>query len=391
MSVSVHVVAANRTPMGSLGGSLSTLTAAQLGAASIKHLLSSTGVDGHAIDEVYMGNVLSAGVGQAPARQAVLYAGLPNTVPTTTVNKVCGSGMKSVMLGASDILNGNADLVVSGGMESMSKAPYMLPNARSGMRMGHGEVVDHMFFDGLQDAYTGSLMGVYAQITSNTRSLSREKMDDFALASLFKAKQAQQEGSFNNEIVPVEVKNRKGSILVNEDEQPGLARPEKVRELRPAFDKQGTITAANASSISDGASGLLLASDVAIQKHGLQSIAEIKGFASFGCRPEDFTLAPVGAVQKLLAKLDWSIDSVDLFEMNEAFAMVPLLAMADLSIPEHKVNVNGGACALGHPLGSSGSRILVTLIYALKQRGLSRGIATLCIGGGEATAIAVEV
>lgn len=391
MSDSVYVVAANRTPMGSLGGSLSGLTAAQLGAASIKQLITSTALDAQAIDEVYMGNVLSAGVGQAPARQAALYAGLPNSVPTTTVNKVCGSGMKSVMLGASNIANGEADLVVAGGMESMSNAPYMLPKARSGMRMGHGEVIDHMFLDGLQDAYTGSLMGVYAQQTSDARNLTRESMDDFALSSLFKAKQAQQDGNFSQEIVPVEVKHRKGSVLVNEDEQPGLARPEKVRELRPAFAKQGTITAANASSISDGASALLLASATALAEHDLQPLAQIKGMASFGCRPEDFTLAPVGAVEKLLNKLNWSVDSVDLFEMNEAFAMVPILAMADLSIPEEKVNVHGGACALGHPLGSSGSRIIVTLIHALKQRGLSRGIATLCIGGGESTAIAVEV
>jgi acetyl-CoA C-acetyltransferase len=391
MTNAIYIVAAKRTPMGSFNGKLSSLSAPQLGALCLREMIQANNLNGDYIDEVYMGNVLSAGLGQAPARQASLLAEIPNSVPTTTLNKVCGSGMKAVMLGASDILHNGANLVACGGMESMSRAPYMLPKGRFGMRMGHGEILDHMFIDGLQDAYSGALMGAYAQQMADTRNLSRGAMDDFTLESLTRARHAQERGDFHAELFPVEITAKKTIELIIEDEPPKLARPEKIRQLKPAFSKQGTVTAANASSIADGASGLLLASSKAIDMHNLDVLAEIKGYASYACKPEDFTIAPVGAVLKLISSLNWHIEDVDLFEMNEAFALVPMLAMSDLNIPHTKVNIRGGACALGHPLGSSGSRIIVTLIHALRDKGLKRGIATLCIGGGEATAIAIEI
>ncbi|BCV36148.1 acetyl-CoA acetyltransferase [Shewanella algae] len=387
----IVIVAAKRTAMGGFQGCLSTVPSPQLAASSIKALMETTGVKGEQVDEVLMGCVLPAGLGQAPARQAVLGAGLPQSVGATTVNKVCGSGMKTVMLAHDLIKAGSANIVIAGGMESMSQAPYLLDKARGGMRMGHGKVLDHMFLDGLEDAYTGGAMGTFAQKTADDFGLTREAMDAFALSSLEKANAAITSGAFKEEIVPVTVSSRRGDTLIDTDEQPGNARPDKIPALRPAFAKDGTITAANSSSISDGAASLMLMSREQAENLGLAVMATIKGHATHSQEPAMFTTAPVGAMQKLLAQTGWSKDEVDLFEINEAFAMVTMLAISELGLDAAKVNVNGGACALGHPIGCSGARLLVTLIHALKARGLKRGMASLCIGGGEATAMAIEI
>ncbi|MBO2700137.1 thiolase family protein [Shewanella algae] len=387
----IVIVAAKRTAMGGFQGCLSTVPSPQLAASSIKALMETTGVKGEQVDEVLMGCVLPAGLGQAPARQAVLGAGLPQSVGATTVNKVCGSGMKTVMLAHDLIKAGSANIVIAGGMESMSRAPYLLDKARGGMRMGHGKVLDHMFLDGLEDAYTGGAMGTFAQKTADDFGLTREAMDAFALSSLEKANAAITSGAFKEEIVPVTVSSRRGDTLIDTDEQPGNARPDKIPALRPAFAKDGTITAANSSSISDGAASLMLMSREQAENLGLAVMATIKGHATHSQEPAMFTTAPVGAMQKLLAQTGWSKDEVDLFEINEAFAMVTMLAISELGLDAAKVNVNGGACALGHPIGCSGARLLVTLIHALKARGLKRGMASLCIGGGEATAMAIEI
>ncbi|TNI88739.1 thiolase family protein [Aeromonas sobria] len=384
----IVIVAAKRTPMGAFQGALTAMTAPELGACAIAAALTQSGLDPAQIDEGFMGNVLAAGMGQAPARQALLKAGLPASVPATTVNKVCGSGMKAVMLAADSIRLGDNRVVVAGGMESMSRAPYLLENARSGFRMGHQQVLDHLFLDGLQDAYDGQLMGVHAQHSADHAGLTRSAMDAFALASLQRARQAQQAGSFAMELAPC---YRDGQLLLAEDEQPGKGRPDKIPTLKPAFGKGGTITAANSSSISDGAAALILMDSATARARQIPVLARIVGYQSHAALPAEFTSAPIGAISRLLERLAWSVDEVDLFEINEAFAMVTMLAMSGCGIPHHKVNVHGGACALGHPLGASGARILVTLITALRQGGLRRGVATLCIGGGEATAIAVEV
>jgi acetyl-CoA C-acetyltransferase len=379
MPDTIIIAGAARTPMGGFQGDFAGVTVPELGAVAIRAVL-----NGQVPDEVIMGCVLPAGQGQAPARQATLGAGLPVSVPATTVNKMCGSGMKAVMLACDAIAAGSAETVVAGGMESMSNAPYLLPKARSGMRMGHGEVKDHMFLDGLEDAYDkGRLMGSFAEEAATHYQFTRQMQDDYALASLDRALKA----DFSTEITPVETKA--GQITT--DEQPAKARPEKIPTLKSAFAKDGTVTAANASSISDGAAALLLVSASVAEAKGLAPIAHIMGHASHAEEPKWFSRAPVGAIKKLLEKIGWTIDEVDLFEVNEAFAVVALIAMHDLGIPHDKLNVHGGACALGHPIGASGARILVTLINALKQRGLKRGVAAVCIGGGEATAVAVEL
>ncbi|UNB60522.1 thiolase family protein [Aeromonas hydrophila] len=384
----IVIVAAKRTPMGAFQGALANLTAPELGACAIAAAMAEVGLRGEQIDEAYLGNVLSAGVGQAPARQAVLKAGLPDSIPCTTVNKVCGSGMKAVMLAADGLRLGDTKVVISGGMESMSRAPYLLDKARSGFRMGHQSVLDHMFLDGLQDAYEGQLMGHYAQLSADRAGLTRADMDAFAIASLERALAAQRSGAFAAELAPVMVGD---TLLLAEDEQPAKARPEKIPQLKPAFSKTGTITAANASSISDGAAALILMRGETAAQLGLPVLARLVGYQSHAALPAEFTSAPIGAIKGLLAKVGWRVEEVDLFEVNEAFAMVSLLAMAGCQLPHDKVNVNGGACALGHPLGASGARILVTLIHALRERGLKRGVASLCIGGGEATAVAIEL
>ena len=378
----IVIAGAARTPMGGFQGDFAGVTAPELGAAAIKAALNGLAPD--AVDETIMGCVLPAGLGQAPARQAALGAGLPVSVPATTVNKMSGSGMKAAMLGFDALASGSADIVIAGGMESMSNAPYLLPKARAGMRMGHGEVKDSMFLDGLEDAYDkGRLMGSFAEEAATHYQFTRAMQDDYALASLSRALAA----DFSAEITPVTTKA--GSIT--RDEQPGKARPEKIPTLKPAFAKDGTVTAANASSISDGAAALLMTRASVAQSQGLTPLARIVGHASHAEEPSWFARAPVGAITKLLAKVGWTVDDVDLFEVNEAFAVVALIAMHDLRIPHDKMNVHGGACALGHPIGASGARIIVTLIHALKQRGLKRGIAGVCIGGGEATAVAVEL
>ncbi|MCS6099226.1 thiolase family protein [Shewanella baltica] len=387
----IVIVAAKRTPMGGFQGNLSSVASPMLAATAIKGLLAETQLASEHVDEVLMGCVLPAGLGQAPARQATLGAGLPLSVGATTVNKVCGSGMKTVMLAHDLIKAGSAKVVIAGGMESMSQAPYLLDKARGGMRMGHGKVLDHMFLDGLEDAYTGGAMGTFAQKTADEFGITREQMDAFALSSLEKANAAINSGAFKTEITPVTVSDRRGDVTIDTDEQPGNARPEKIPTLRPAFTKDGTITAANSSSISDGAAALMLTSRGEADRLGLTVLATIKGHTTHAQEPSLFTTAPVGAMAKLLANVGWSTDEVDLFEINEAFAMVTMLAVSELGLDIAKVNVNGGACALGHPIGCSGSRLLVTLIHALKARGLKRGVASLCIGGGEATAMAIEV
>ena len=387
----VVILSARRTPVGAFQGALTTLTAPQLGAVAIKAALADSGVNAADVDEVIMGCVLSAGLGQAPARQAALGAGLPTSTPSTTVNKMCGSAMRAVMQGADQILAGNAQVVVAGGIESMSNAPYLLPKARAGYRMGHQEVLDHMFYDGLQSPWDGQLMGCFAEATSEKYAFTRQAQDDFAAESVRRALAAVNGGAFKAEVAPVTAKTRKGEVVVDKDETPFTLDIAKIPTLKPAFKKDGTVTAASSSGISDGAAAVVLARESFAASRNLKPLAKIMGYASFAREPEWFTLAPVGAMQKLLTQLNWSPQDVDLYEINEAFAAVPMAAMKDLSLDHAKVNVNGGACALGHPIGATGARILTTLLYALKARGKKRGIASLCIGGGEATAIAVEL
>ncbi|WP_346351592.1 acetyl-CoA C-acyltransferase [Oceanimonas sp. AH20CE76] len=387
----IVIAASARTPMGGLMGTLSSEPAHGLGAVAIEAALVKSGVKAGQVDEVIMGCVLPAGQGQAPARQAALRAGLPVSVPCTTVNKMCGSGMKALMLAHDQLMAGSASVIVAGGMESMSQAPYLIPKARAGLRLGHGQLLDHMFCDGLEDAYEGSLMGCFAQDTADRFGVTRAEMDDFAITSLHRAQRAMMEGDFREEIAPVTVSGRRGETSVDTDEQPGKANPEKIPTLKPAFAQNGTVTAANSSSISDGAAALLLTTAQRAAELGLTPLARIVGHATHAQAPAEFTLAPIGAIQKLLSQLGWQASEVNLFEINEAFAVVTLLAIRELGLDPNKVNVNGGACALGHPIGASGARIVVTLLHALRKRGLKRGVAALCIGGGEATALAVEL
>ncbi|AEP09191.1 acetyl-CoA C-acyltransferase [Micavibrio aeruginosavorus] len=381
----IVIVGMARTPMGGFQGDFANLTAPELGAAAIRAALQRSGVAG--VDEVIMGNVLSAGQGQAPARQASIGAGIPNSVGCTTINKMCGSGLKAVMLAHDLITAGTNDVMIAGGMESMTNAPYLLPKARGGYRMGHGQVIDHMFLDGLEDAYDrGKLMGVFAELCAGEYKFTREAQDAFAIESLARAQKA----DFTAEIVPVTVKVGKEEKIISIDEQPGKARPDKIPGLKPAFKPDGTVTAANASSISDGAAALVLMRRSAAEKGGHKILATIAGHSTFAHEPAWFTTAPVGALKKLSDKTGWAMKAVDLFEINEAFAVVTMAAMKDLDLPHDKVNVHGGACALGHPIGASGARVLVTLIAALEKYDLKRGMATLCIGGGEAVAVAVE-
>ncbi|BBL21586.1 MULTISPECIES: thiolase family protein [Acinetobacter] len=389
--VNIVILNGARTAMGGFQGSLATKTAPELGAAVIKEAVSRAGLQAHDVEEVIMGCVLPAGLKQGPARQAMRLAGIPDSTGAVTINKLCGSGMKAVMQAADMIKAGSADIVVAGGMESMTNAPYLLPKAREGFRMGHGEIKDHMFLDGLEDAETGRLMGSFAQDMANERGYTREQMDDFAIRSLKRAQTAITEGYFKDEIVPVTISSRKGEAVVDQDEQPFNANIDKIPSLRPAFAKDGTITAANASSISDGASALVLCSDETAKQRGLQPLAKIIASASNSQHPSEFTIAPVGAVKKVLDKAGWTAADVDLWEINEAFAMVTMCPIDEFGLDPEKVNIHGGACALGHPVGSTGSRIILTLIHALKRTGGHKGIAALCIGGGEATAVAIEI
>ena len=391
MSNPIAILSAMRTPMGGMMGSLSSLSASDLGGVAISSAISKSGLNASDIDEVLMGSVLTAGQGQAPARQAALAAGLPVSTSCTTVNKVCGSAMKSIMLGGNALRSGQASVVVAGGMESMSGAPYLLPQARQGYRFGHAQMLDHMQYDGLQDAYQGVAMGNFAEACASKYQFSREMQDAFAIESLSRAKQAIEKGYFANEVAPVTLSTRRGDVVVDTDEQPGNAKPEKIPQLRPAFQKDGSVTAANASSISDGAAALTLMMSDEAEARGLKPIALIHGYDESAQEPEWFTTAPVTAVQNTLKRVGWSIDEVDLWEINEAFAVVAMAAMHELSIPHSKLNVHGGACALGHPIGASGARILVTLIHAMQRRGDKKGMASLCIGGGEATAMAIEL
>ncbi len=388
----IVIVGAARTPMGGFQGSLSDLPAADLGAAAIKSAVERAGLASQDVEEVIMGCVLPAGQGQAPARQASLGAGLPLATGCTTVNKMCGAGMKATMLTHDLLVAGTNDVMVAGGMESMSNAPYLLPKARAGMRMGHSQAMDHMFLDGLEDAYDkGRLMGSFAEECADKYNFTREAQDDFAITSLKRAQAAITSGAFADEITPVTVKTRKGEVVVDSDEQPLNANFEKIPTLRPAFRKDGTVTAANSSSISDGAAALTMMKQSEAEKRGLKPLAIIRGHSTFAQEPKWFTTAPVDAIKVLLDKLDWSVSDVDLFEVNEAFAVVTMSAMHDLNLPHEKVNINGGACALGHPIGASGARIIVTLLSALKNQGKKTGVAALCIGGGEATAMAFEL
>ena len=381
-----------RTPMGGFQGDLAPLSAPQLGAAAIGAALERGGVDGADVDETIMGCVLAAGLGQAPARQASIGAGIPMAVGATTVNKMCGSGMKAAMLGHDGLAAGAVEVIVAGGMESMTNAPYLLPKARGGLRLGHGAVKDHMFLDGLEDAYEpGRLMGTYAEDTARHYQFTREQQDSYAIESLTRARKAIDEGGFADEIVPVTAKTRKGEREIRIDEQPHKANFEKIPKLRPAFAKDGTVTAANSSSISDGAAAFVLMRRSEAERRGLATVATIVAHASHAQEPAWFTTAPIGAVRKVLERAGWSQGDIDLYEINEAFAVVTMAAMRDLDLDHERVNVHGGACALGHPIGASGARILVTLISALGKYGMSRGVAALCIGGGEATAVAVEI
>ena len=387
----VVIVSAARTPMGGFQGDFKGLTAPQLGAAAIRAAVERAGVAPDGVEEVLFGCVLSAGLGQAPARQAALGAGLDKGTRCTTLNKMCGSGMEATILGHDRLLAGSVDVVVAGGMESMSNAPYLLDRARSGYRMGHGRVLDHMFLDGLEDAYErGRLMGTFAEDCAQLHGFSREAQDDFAVASLTRAQQAIKDGSFSAEIVPVQVTVGKEQRLISDDEQPPKANLAKIPTLKPAFREGGTVTAANSSSISDGAAALVLMRRSDAQKRGLKPLAVIHGHAAFADEPGLFPTAPVGAIKRLMSKTGWDLNTVDLFEINEAFAVVSLVTMSELDIPHSKVNIYGGACALGHPIGASGARILVTLLSALRQQKAKLGVAAICIGGGEATAIAVE-
>ena len=387
----IVIVSAVRTPMGGFQGELKSLTAPQLGAAAIKAAVERAGVASNAVDEVLFGCVLPAGQGQAPARQAALGAGLDKSTRCTTLNKMCGSGMEAAILAHDMLVAGSAEVVVAGGMESMSNAPYLLDRARSGYRMGHGRVLDSMFLDGLEDAYDkGRLMGTFAEDCAETHGFTREAQDAFAVASTTRAQQAIKDGSFKDEIVPLTVSVGKEQVTISNDEQPPKARLDKIASLKPAFRDGGTVTAANSSSISDGAAALVLMRRSEADKRGLKPLAVIHGHAAFADTPSLFPVAPVGAIEKLMKKTGWSLNDVDLVEVNEAFAVVSLVTMTKLEIPHEKLNVHGGACALGHPIGASGARILVTLLSALRQKGLKRGVAAICIGGGEATAMAVE-
>lgn len=395
MTDPIVIVSAARTPMGGFQGELASLTAPQLGAAAIRAALERAGLNAEQVQEVIMGCVLPAGLGQAPARQAALGAGLPLAAGCTTINKVCGSGMKATMLAHDLLLAGSNEVMVAGGMESMSNAPYLLPKARGGYRLGHGQVLDHMFFDGLEDRYSeetkGRLMGTFAEECAGHYSFSREAQDAFAMASTTRAQQAIKDGLFKWEVAPVTVSGRKGDVVVENDEQPLKAQPEKIPTLKPAFSKTGTVTAANSSSISDGAAALVLMRRSTAEKLGLKPLATILAHATHAQEPKWFTTAPVGAMQKVLDKAGWQVGDVDLWEINEAFAVVTMAAMKEMNLPHDKVNVHGGACALGHPIGASGARIIVSLLGALHQYGKKRGVASLCIGGGEATALAVEL
>jgi acetyl-CoA C-acetyltransferase len=388
----VVIVSAARTPMGGFQGDLASQTGPQLGAVAIRAAVERAGLRPEQIQEAYMGCVLPAGVGQAPARQAALGAGLPLSVACTTVSKVCGSGMKALMLAHDGLVAGTNDIVVAGGMESMTNAPYLLPKARAGLRLGHGQVLDHMFFDGLEDAYQkGRLMGTFAEDTAEKYGFTRQAQDDFAITSTRRAQQAIQDGSFAWEVVPLTVAGKKGEVRVDKDEQPLKAQLDKISTLKPAFKKDGTVTAANSSSISDGAAALVLMRQSTADRLGLKPLARIVAHSSHAHEPGWFTTAPVGAIQKVLSKAEWTPGSVDFYEINEAFAVVTMAAMKDLGLPHDKVNVHGGACALGHPIGASGARIVVTLLGALRKYGAKRGVASLCIGGGEATAMAIEL
>ncbi|MEM6907957.1 MAG: acetyl-CoA C-acyltransferase [Pseudomonadota bacterium] len=381
-----------RTPMGGMQGALADVSATDLGATAVKAAVERSGVPGESFDRAYMGCVLPAGLGQAPARQAMVKAGLPKSVQATTVNKVCGSGMQTVIMGSEALASGTVDYVVAGGMESMTNAPYLLKKHRSGARLGHDTTYDHMFLDGLEDAYEeGRAMGTFAQDTANEYQLTREEMDEYSIESLRRANSAIETGAFADEVVPVTFATRKGDVTVEVDEQPGKGRPDKIPQLRAAFAKDGTITAATSSSISDGAAAVVLTRESVASANGQTPVAKVAGLAAHAREPKDFTIAPVGAIQKLLEQTGWSIEDVDLWEVNEAFACVAMFAMRDIGIAHEKINVNGGATALGHPIGASGTRILVTLINALKTQGKTKGVASLCIGGGEATAVAVEL
>ncbi len=381
-----------RTPMGAMQGALSEVSATDLGAIAVKAAVERAGVAVDDIERAYMGCVLPAGLGQAPARQAAIKAGLPLSVEATTVNKVCGSGMQTLIMGAEALASGTIDVVVTGGMESMTNAPYLLKKHRSGARLGHDTAYDHMFLDGLEDAYEpGRAMGTFAQETANAYQMTREEMDAYAIASLERANAAIASGAFADEVVPVTVSTRAGDVVVEHDEAPSKGRPDKIPQLKPAFAKDGTITAATSSSISDGAAALVLTRTSVAAEKGLAPVARVVAVAAHAQAPAQFTTAPIPAIQKVLAKAGWGVDDVDLFEVNEAFACVAMFAMRDLGIPHEKINVNGGGTALGHPIGASGARIVVTLLNALKQQGKKRGVASLCIGGGEATAVAVEL
>ncbi|MBV7260204.1 thiolase family protein [Erythrobacter crassostreae] len=381
-----------RTPMGGMQGVFSDVSATDLGATAVKAAVERSGIDGGDFDRAYMGCVLPAGLGQAPARQAVIKGGLPKSVQATTVNKVCGSGMQTVIMGAEALASGTTDIVLAGGMESMTNAPYLLKKHRSGARIGHDTTYDHMFLDGLEDAYEeGRAMGTFAQDTANEYQLTREEQDEYSIESLRRANAAIESGAFAGEVVPVTFSTRKGEVTVDTDEQPGRGRPDKIPQLRAAFAKDGTITAATSSSISDGAAAVVLTRESVAKHKGATPVAKIVAMAAHAREPKDFTVAPVGAIEKVLKNASWSVDDVELWEVNEAFACVSMFAMRDIGIPHEKINVNGGATALGHPIGASGTRIIVTLLNALKSHGKTKGVASLCIGGGEATAVAIEL
>ncbi|MFA9199989.1 MAG: acetyl-CoA C-acyltransferase [Cypionkella sp.] len=388
----VVILSYARTPMGGMQGCLSDVSATDLGATAVKAAVERAGVAGEDIERIYMGCVLPAGLGQAPARQAALKAGLPKSVQATTVNKVCGSGMQTVIMASEALASGGMNLAIAGGMESMTNAPYLLKKHRGGARIGHDTAYDHMFLDGLEDAYdAGRAMGTFAQDTANEYQLTRKAQDDYAVESLRRANAAIEGGAFADEIVPVTVASRKGEVTVDADEQPPKGNPDKIRQLKAAFAKEGTITAASSSSISDGAAALVLTRESVAREKGLEPVARVVAMAAHAQEPKDFTTAPVGAIEQVLKKAGWSKDEVDLFEINEAFACVAMFAIKDLGLDHARVNVHGGATALGHPIGASGARIIVTLLNALRQRGLKRGVASLCIGGGEATAVALEL
>lgn len=387
----IVIVAARRTPIGAFQGALSGAKATELGSAAIAAAIADAGIDAADIDETIMGCVLPAGLGQAPARQAALGAGVPVGTPCTTINKMCGSGMRAIMMGYDMIRAGSADIIVAGGLESMSNAPYLMPKARAGYRMGHQEILDHMFYDGLQDPYEGKMMGHFAENTARKYAFSRDDQDAFAIESVTRAQKALADGTFAAETTPVTITTRHGENVVSADETPGAVNIDKIPSLRPAFATDGTVTAASSSSISDGAAATVLMTATQAEKRGIKPLAQLIGHSSFAHEPAWFTTAPVSAIVKLHERLGWSPDDVDLYEINEAFAVVAMAAMRDIGIDHGKLNVNGGACALGHPIGATGARITTTLVYALRQRGLKRGVASLCIGGGEAVAIGIEI